>query len=232
MTLATGTAPGGSMPEVVAIDYGHSGIVGGQYVTAGKQYRFTDSNPTLWVGEGLINRAIAAKVFAKLIRRGVRVFDCVALREWTRPPSELELEQRDTALSDRVAYANELWTAYRAPFVSIHSNAIGSKASGPSLPARGASVFTSPGSTRSDRLAARFYDALRTVPGQPLQVRKGDWSDGDEDHEARFYVLTKTKGTAVLCEFGFFTNRQDAEILLSQPGQDAIARVYARALTE
>ena len=216
----------------VYIDYGHGGLYKGKYANAGKQYTFTDRVPHIWVGEGILNRCIAAKVIEGLLERGVRVFDVVAAKEWTHAPAWTELEQSDVSLQDRVGYANEIHTLAPGIYVSIHANAIGSTIRGPSLKPRGISVFTSYGQTASDAMADQFYAAFRNTEGQDLPVRRGNWEDGDEDHEANFYVLRRTRCPAVLIEGGFFTNIEDATFLLSLKGQDAMARAYLNALTK
>jgi len=55
-----------------------------------------------------------------------------------------------------------------------------------------------------------------------LTIRK-DMSDGDLDHEARFYELDKTHMPAVLIECGFFTNLQEARWLSSEEGINQLA---------
>ena len=215
----------------VVIDYGHGGVDGGQYKPSNsKQYTFTDRTPNLWVGEGIINRCIAAKVIGRLINQGFVVYDAVAGKRWETAPTWMELEQRDVPLETRVAYANEKYRGDRAVFVSLHSNAIGNSISGPSVNARGISIFTSVGQTESDSLADNLYEAFKQNPLTGLTVRRGDWSDGDEDHEANFYVLRNTLGPAVLVECGFFTNIDDVKALTSLEGQLQISKCYLHGL--
>lgn len=211
----------------VTIDYGHGGIIDGKYQTAGKQYTFMfNDQPPLTVYEGVINRQIAVHVIRYLLEYGVPVRDAVARRtiqtadglDWTG------LEQRDIPLGQRVSYANRTSTYL---YLSIHSNAVGKGLVGPSQPARGIDIYTSPGQTGSDKVA----DTLLTLMARhaPMKVRRGDWSDGDGDMEADFYVLNKTKGLAVLGEVGFFTNIEDARLLIDPVHQANIARAYAYA---
>tara|TARA_R100000664_G_C2690974_1_gene95095 strand:- start:263 stop:490 length:228 start_codon:yes stop_codon:yes gene_type:complete len=59
-----------------------------------------------------------------------------------------------------------------------------------------------------------------------LPIRRGEWTDGDVDYEASFYVLRNTVSAAILGEVGFFTNITDARFLDSSEGQQRIARAY------
>ena len=208
----------------IVVDYGHGGMIGGKYQTAGKQYTFTDHGD-YWIGEGVTNRKCAAKLIGLAIEAGVRVWDAVARREWTEAPSWDQLEQRDTSLSSRVAYANELQRR-KCIYLSLHSNAIGNSSVGPSQNARGVEMYTSPGQTSADPIATSLVEAFRANVSDGMPVRRGDTSDGDPDREASFYVLRKTAGPAVLGEVGFFVNIDDARYLDSCDGQQAIAKAY------
>ena len=208
----------------IVVDYGHGGIIDNQYQTAGKQYTFTDYDD-YWVGEGVINRKVAAYLIRYALEAGVRVWDAVARKEWTEPPRWTELEQRDTSLSSRVAYANTS-PQNRAVYLSIHSNAIGNSSVGPSQSARGVCFYTSVGQTGSDAIATSLNTSFEDIVYPDLPIRRGNWSDGDVDEEANFYVLRRTVSAAVLGEVGFFTNITDARYLDSSAGQQQIGRAY------
>ena len=195
----------------IIIDYGHGGMIEGVFQTPGaKQYRFTDRDG-LWIGEGVNNRQIAARLIELALEHGVRVWDAVAGRKWTTAPHWTELEQADVSLRRRVQYTNSVPGAV---LLSIHSNAVGDAIEGESIPVRGLRLFTSKGETRSDRIAKTLNEGL--AQHQALRVR-------GEPTEADFYVLTKTRNSAVLAELGFFTNYNDARYLMSDEGQQAIA---------
>ena len=57
-----------------------------------------------------------------------------------------------------------------------------------------------------------------------------DKSDGDEDYEARFYVLVHTACPAVLLEQGFFTSKIDQEFMRSDVGKSEFANICIRAI--
>jgi N-acetylmuramoyl-L-alanine amidase len=208
----------------IVVDYGHGGMVGGVYQTAGKQYTFTDYGG-YWIGEGVSNRKSAASLIRQALAAGVRVWDAVAAREWTEAPTWDQLEQKDVSLADRVAYAND-GPRRRAVYLSLHSNAVGDSSVGPSQRARGVEMYTSPGQTAADPIATSLIEAFRAEVAEGIPVRRGDTADGDPDMEARFYVLTRTAGPAILGEVGFFVNIHDARFLDSCAGQEAIGRAY------
>jgi len=64
--------------------------------------------------------------------------------------------------------------------------------------ASGWEIYTSKGNTKADKLATCIYNAAKNnLKGKKLRT---DFSDGDADKEADFYVLTHTKCPAVLTE--------------------------------
>ena len=87
-------------------------------------------------------------------------------------------------------------------FLSLHCNAFIETG------AHGFEVWTSPGQTRSDLAAECIINAFSKA--FPDRVLRRDFADGDQDKEAKFYVLTGTKGPAVLVELGFLTNKNEA----------------------
>lgn len=210
--------------RAIVIDYGHG------EETPGKRYTFTDHGDLI-CREYKTNRMTAARLIPMLLRAGFRVFDAVARREWTRKDVEAEdcfcwrtLHQGDVSLKARVWYANTIKGSF---LLSLHSNAVGYSNKGKGLRPRGGIMYTSPGETASDAIAESLYDAFaRAFETEPVFMRKGDTSDGDHDYEARLYMLTKTRGPAVLGEMLFFTSIDDARYLLSPEGQDVIAGAY------
>lgn len=121
----------------------------------------------------------------------------------------------DDGLSWRADMANE----YGADaFVSIHCNAAGSPA------AHGFEVFTTPGATAADALAASILSAIEEAI--PELAMRPDRSDGDADKEANFQVLRQTDCPAVLVELAFISNPKEEQLLLN-PG---FLRRYAKAI--
>ena len=135
-------------------------------------------------------------------------------------------------LAYRVGYVNTMCDEYgkeNVIYVSVHVNAAGSD--GQWHEARGWSVYTSPGETESDMLANLLLARARlNLPvGTKMRV---DYTDGDGDIEARFYVLTMTRCAAVLTENLFQDNREDVDYLLSEEGRHAIVRTHVEGILD
>lgn len=211
--------------DCLLLDYGHGGMIDGVYQTpGGKQYHHTDVTPTLSLYEGVSNRMTAIELARLALAAGVRVWDCVADR-WLESPLgcwRCDLEQRDVSLSARVASANKHSGGL---LISCHSNAIGNSIRGPSLSADGVDIYTSRGNTRADAVADTLFRSFGdNLAG--LRLRAGEFSDGDSDHEADFYLLRRSTMPAVLGEVGFFTNLGDAEYLADERNHIKIGRAY------
>ncbi len=144
-------------------------------------------------------------------------------------------EETDVPLRERTdrikAYCRKYGTE-NVIVVSIHVDA--AKSDRKWHEARGVSIYTSPGVTRSDTLANFVYDAAddelvkRTyghaygnsfTPGKGRQKPiRSDWSDGDPDYEAKFWMLTQHPATSILVEHGFQDNKEDVAWLKSDEG--------------
>jgi len=92
--------------------------------------------------------------------------------------------------------------------ISLHNNAAGMGIDW--MNARGFSVFTSKGQTKSDCYASILF-ALLKKEFPEIQSRQ-DLSDGDADWEANFNVLVR-KPIACLVEWLFQDNRDDVKLL-------------------
>jgi len=188
--------PEPAVPDVtVAIDCGHGGFdpYTLEYHTApskmAKHYFGT-------VYEGVINRRIGIALADMLRERGIDYYFLMHQFE-------------DTPLEDRTNLANELHKEYpNLVVVSIHCNAFRDPT------AKGWEVFTSVGKTRADRFANKVYEAIEK---KNMFVMRPDFSDGDHDKEAKFWMLTRTKAPAILTENGFFTNPAEAMSMLFDP---------------
>lgn len=141
-------------------------------------------------------------------------------------------QEQSRELTWRANYVNSLCSKYGTSnciYVSIHVNAAG--ADGQWKNARGWSVYTSPGKTKSDTLATYLYEEAKTIlpPDSKYYVRS-DFSDGDPDYEANFYVLTKTKCPAVLTENLFQDNKDDVNFLTSDEGKSKIVEIHVNGI--
>ena len=106
--------------------------------------------------------------------------------------------------------------------VSIHVNAAGKGDRW--YDATGWCAYTFPGDSRSDKLATCLYkSAKRYLSGKRLRT---DYSDGDPDVEAPFYILKHTYCSAVLTENMFMDGLSDYRFLLSEEGKRAIVNLH------
>lgn len=87
-----------------------------------------------------------------------------------------------------------------------------------------------------DRLLFLGLDAELLVPEErdislPERCRRTDYTDGDPDMEADFYILRHTTAPAVLTENFFMDSHPDCAFLLSEEGQSAIVNLHVTGIT-
>ena len=156
-------------------------------------------------------------------------------------------EDTDVPLGERVRRVNKICTEVgkgNVIVVSVHCNAAG--ADGKWKSAGGWSVYTSPGRTKADDLATCLWESAREslkeyIDAFPIKKAQGaydarqlpmraDYSDGDPDYEANFYILVKTACPAVLTESLFQDNKADVDFLLSPEGHKAIVDLHVNGV--
>lgn len=96
--------------------------------------------------------------------------------------------------------------------------------------ATGWEAWTSRGKTKSDNLADLLYERAKKN-FENVKIRT-DFSDGDQDKEAGYYILKYTNCPAVLTENFFMDNKSDVEFMLSDVGRHQIVRTHVEALIE
>ena len=118
----------------------------------------------------------------------------------------------EPGLRERVRRTNNLaaLAGNDAMFISFHNNAAGDGSSW--MNARGFSIWTSRGQTKSDDYASIIFKEFQSTFPE-IKVRS-DYSDGDPDYESNFAVLM-CRIPAVLLEVLFQDNKEDVEILQS-----------------
>ena len=158
------------------------------------------------------NRLIAGRIVA-------------ALTDLGHDAQLLVPEQEDISLSERCRRVNAICQAFgtrNVILISIHANAAGRGDRW--YEATGWCAYTTRGDTRADALATSLYEAAKFhLPGQRLLT---DYTDGDPDLEADFYILHHTLPPAVLVENFFMDSRRDYKFLLSADGQQAIVNLH------
>jgi len=180
------------------IDPGHG------TATPGKRSPKFDDGSVLM--EGVNNRDIARRLIIALESEDIKCIDIVA-------------STLDVSLKTRVIRANNLAKAKPCVYISIHSDAAGDGVNW--HPASGMSVYTSVGQTKSDEFAQLVIDELQENFKDSVKWRT-DNSDKDEDKEEDFYVLKNTNCPAILCEFGFHTNKEEATKMLTDDWKNKI----------
>ena len=158
------------------------------------------------------NRLIASRIVA-------------ALTDLGHDARLLVPEQEDISLSERCRRVNAICQAFgtrNVILISIHANAAGRGDRW--YDATGWCTYTTRGDTRADALATSLYEAATFhLPGQRLRT---DYTDGDPDLEADFYLLRHSLPPAVLVENFFMDAHCDCDFLLSEEGQSAIVNLH------
>lgn len=214
------------------IDYGHGGMINGEYQTSPQNWKraffkngkllnpadynydtkrmLAESDLHYYEGEG--NRDIARRIFKLCDKNGVKYYDVVN-------------SEHDISLGQRVLNANQFYlTNKNSIYLSIHGNAFGTQEP------NGWCVYTSPGATKSDKIATVFFEEVEK--DFPDTYMRKDTSDGDVDWENYFTVLTRTYMPAILTESFFYTNYEEAKFLASEEGRQKIAESHFKAIME
>lgn len=179
-------------------------------------------------------REIAARIVAAL---KAQKYDAELLVPEEKDITLPERVRRVNAWCDRIGKENVI-------VISIHANAAG--ADGKWKTAGGWCAYTSPGQTQSDIIATALYKAAEKdlagyIDRFPIHKSLGnydakqrpvrtDYSDGDPDYEARFYILINTKCPAVLTESLFQDNRTDVEFLTSENGKRCLTNLHVHGI--
>jgi N-acetylmuramoyl-L-alanine amidase len=199
-------------PIKILIDNGHGINTGGKR----SPYSATGVKPEIPFLEYRWNREIAQEVFNDLVLKGYDV-------EILVPESE------DITLGERVRRTNNICNQIGTKnviLVSIHANAVGNGTKWEK--AQGWCAYTCVGKTESDILAKYFYDeAERLFSDRKIRY---DWSDGDCDYEAGFYVIKNSKCPAILTENFFYDNIDDTLFITSMEGKKKIVELHVNAI--
>jgi len=189
------------------IDSGHGAL------TSGKR------SPVLPDGRQLLeyefNRDISSRIFSQLDDLGVPYFNVV-------PETQI-----GNFLTERVNRVNRLSSALPKLFVSIHANA----GPAPTLQdftddrARGIETWHYHGSTIGRRMAAVFQRHLIAETGFVNRHLRSKVT-------GQFFVLRATRMPAILTENGFYNNRFDLQIMLTDEFRQTIADAHVAAIME
>ena len=170
--------------------------------------------------EYIYSRQICNEVKTQLEGLGYKVF--IDVEDYDLPLTSSK------ELLKRCSIVNNLHRQYRnCIYISIHVNAASSD--GKWHNATGWEIYTSKGETESDKLATCIYNYAKSNFKNTQKLRT-DFSDGDPDKEAEFYVLRHTECPAVLTENFFQDNKNDVEYLISDIGFHQIVRLHVEGI--
>jgi N-acetylmuramoyl-L-alanine amidase len=169
--------------RTIILDRAHGSNVAGKQSPDGKK-------------EWMWSDQLIKKLIPKLQNAGMTVHNIVT--ETTEP-----------GLPERVRRMNMIPSP--AVVISLHNNAAGMGDKW--MNARGWSLWTTKGETKSDKLATDLYTLLRQE-FKELPFRTDFHTDNDPDYESNFTVLT-SKHPSVMLEWMFQDNKEDSEIIWS-----------------
>lgn len=134
-------------------------------------------------------------------------------------------EDDDISLQERCRRVNRVCSELgrgNVCLVSIHVNAAGRGDKWYNV--SGWSCYTTPGQTAGDKLASEICKAaLEQLPGHKMRF---DYTDGDADMEAAFYILKHTTCASCLTESGFMDCKDSLAFLLSDEGKATIVQLH------
>lgn len=185
------------------LDAGHGGMINGIYQTKGKRSPKWKDGTQLFEGENIRKIIDLIVEFNKNLGTKLDLHILVP-------------ENEDISLKERVRRVNMYHSHHsKTQLVSLHHNAGGGT---------GFEVFTSRGETKSDWIATDFIDQLEDDFGDRFRFRK-DYSDGDADKEANFYILKNSTCPAILVEMLFMDRYEpDYKFMNSDSGRNELAK--------
>ena len=140
-------------------------------------------------------------------------------------------EEKDISLSERIRRINTICNkegASNVLLISVHANAVGDSSQW--MQGKGWEAYTTRGETISDKLAEFLYK--RADDNIKDRKIREDWTDGDRDKEADFYIIKKAKCAAVLTENFFYDNKDDLKYLTSEEGIHAVVRLHIEGIID
>lgn len=191
-------------PLTVILDAGHG------KETPGKRSPKLDNGNRLF--EWKFTREICNKIYCLLQSEGIK---CIIAN---RDDVDYKLSERATRINN--LYNKEKKLGHLAIMISVHGNACGN---GDWKTSYGWEVFSTKGTTNSDKLAKCFCNVFKNIfPDKRLRGHK----------EENFTIIYKTNCPCVLTENFFYDNKEECELMLSEEGQMKIAELHVEAIKE
>lgn len=207
---------------IILIDNGH----GQNTEQSGKFSPLLDD--TIKIGDEFINKGRFREwKYNRIIANGV----VTTLKDMGYDARLVVPEDKDVSLSERIRRINTICNkngASNVLLISVHSNAVGDGSKW--MEAKGWEAYTTRGKTKSDTLAGYLYKrADKNVEGRKIRE---DWTDGDRDKEADFYIIKKAYCPAVLTENFFYDNKDDLKYLTSDVGVQGVIRLHVEGIID
>lgn len=209
------------MSKILYIDAGHGGVnESGKYTTAdriGKKWEHKGQkfHKGGMFYEGVFNRSIAQKFMQLATEKG---FHCIPVYH----------PINDTSLGNRVDMANKMFEKLdkSGTYLSFHSNAFNGTV-------RGFNLFYHPHSPKGKSIAESIVKNVNQVFINAGSINRNPLREGyfNQEKTAFFYVLQATDMPALLFEFGFFDNAEDAKMLFSTEFQTKLATELVNSLS-
>lgn len=144
-------------------------------------------------------------------------------------PIKVVPELQDIPLKTRVQrinkYVRQCSQGTHCIMISVHLNAAGN---GQWMNARGWCCYTTRGQNNSDKLSTCLYEAAKDkLQGHKIRT---DYSDGDPDWEAGFYIIKYSNCVSVLSENLFMDNKEDYNYLLTEQGFNSIVDLHVKGI--
>jgi N-acetylmuramoyl-L-alanine amidase len=188
------------------IDPGHGGKhqITGEYVTPGK--RMVKDDVVFY--EGINNRIIAKLLVEAFERKGIS-HDLI-VDSWL-----------DIPLKERTNKINEASMHQRCILISIHSNGAGNGREWHS--AKGNEVIIDPNASKTSR---QFADVLE----QEIVCNFYGLTKWRGVKEMNLHMTRESKCPAVLCEFGFFTNKDEVKLMQTDEWNEKVVKSICDAI--
>ena len=197
--------------KIVLLDNGHAASTPGK-----RSPKFDDGSQFF---EYEFNRDIVKRLTVLLDKAGI---------EYEVLVPEIE---NDIKLTERANRANKLCKEYgkdNCLLISVHANAfgMGDKWEKPV----GWEVWTCKGHSKSDDIAKMFWEEAKKELDNHNKVTRDGKVQGNGNpgpgYESNFTILAKSACPAILTENMFYTNKEEAEWLMSDIGRDVITLIH------
>ena len=187
---------------ILHLDPGHSGIVDGIYETAPDKMY---DHGDLIFHEGVFNRIIALHLSGLLLEENISHIMVVDSNH------DISLPIRTTRINNFV----RLYPDKKHLMISIHANAFKDNS------VRGIETFSYSKNKKSDKYRDIIHKNLKEIGWKDRGLKK-----------ANFHMLRESKAFNVLVEMGFYTNLEEAKLMMENSVQEHLAGLLFNGIKE